>query len=225
MRNYKHYKLYLRNPKERWLDYSLSSLPVLLDKLKKDEAFLNRASLFMPIKNEVFIPYNGLSVTKKYSNIIRLIIEHLECRGIWINHITDNHEVINTVQVYGYPEDLELAMNVLNYYVNGILMVEEYLMKECRRIKLNSRRIGKKQLYNTRTKVSNNIKLYIEELEEVLNDTIPLVSPDRKLKITILFRHIYESKRIDFKGYKNLKGPTLKSATCKPGSIHLNRLV
>lgn len=223
MRNYKHYKLYLIHPKGRWLSTSLEVFPRLMGKLRNDDNFMTRASLANPITYEVMTWWNPHKLTDKYVHIIRAIVKHFECMGLWVYQLGPDGPH-TSIEIWGYPEDVELCTNVINYYVNGCMMVEENLTYEYRRQKLNARRTGKTLEYNTRTLVKLRLELYLLKLNKVISDTPLLNAPDKKLKLKNIFKEILRLRKLDKKGYMGIN-PSIGSYKAPKNQIHIKRLV
>lgn len=224
---YKNYKLYLRNPTKRWLTNSIMTFRHMLERLRNDDDFMNRPSVSKPIQSEILQLRDSKSLKVKYSIIAKLILEHFECRGIWVEVLDpETTDTYVTIEVFGYEEDLELCMNVLDYFINGCMMVQDNLQTEYRRLKINARRAGKIETYNARTIAMDFVSRFLKDLEILLSHTEPMIiSPDRELKMELIFHYIDLRKKINLKKYRNLTRSTLYSSTAKIGSRDLNRLL
>lgn len=223
MRNYKHNKLYLRNPKGRWLDTSPEVFPRLLDKLRQDDSYMNRATFVNNIGFEIMTWWNPNKFNDKYVPIVSAIVKHFDCMGLWVKQLGPDGPH-TSIEIWGYPEDIELCVNVLNYYVNGCMMVEDNLTFEYRRQKLNARRIGKVKDYNTRTLVRSTLDSYLLKVLKVINTTKPLNVPDRKAKLKNIFKEILRLRKLDKKSYIG-ENPGVASYRAPSNSIHIKRLV
>lgn len=220
------YKLYLRDPNRRWLYNMKHNFTSLLEKLKNDQEFIHRPSLANPIESEKFMTHNWKSIPVKYTNLIKLILTHFECRGIWAEDMVFD-QIYTTVEVFGYPEDLELCMNVINYYVQGIQHAQVNIQTEQRRLKINARRSKKQTVSpkNARTFANDFVIKHLKDLERFISKHPLLNSFDRKTKMDNIFKHINQHKKIDLKHYKKLSKATIYSSTARIGSRHINRLV
>lgn len=220
-------RLYFRNPDQRWLGKLSINWVKEITRIK-DSDYMNRAWLSEGINHIDYNPEDSKSVPMKYIIIIKMILEHTECRAIWVQKISlIDSEPYVTFTIYGYGKDPEIASDLIHYFVEGIRLAESNVQKEKRRLNRNNRRrknfTGKFE--NARTYTDRIIKAKIKEFEKFIIEYPVKVSPDKELKMGNIFKYINLVKKIDLKKYKNLSQSTIYSSTARIDKRHINRLI
>lgn len=179
------------------------------------------------IENKVFTLDSYDNITGKQTLLIKVILEHYNVFGIWRElTIPDTVETIIGLDIFGFPEELKFAHNMIHFLLNGFDRYYYIHVQELRRKKLNRRAIGKKlpMEMDARKRTNQNIKVKVDKLIDIINSSTYCNLSRYKRKL--ILEHILEYEKLDRRAYgKPTSDITVKLVKSRKGLIQLNRII
>jgi len=215
-----------------WMQNSVKVMIRTMDNLSKDSSFIRRKCLAEEVQHKVYIPISGESIDQKYAILIRLITNIFEVKAIWIKYITDKGNVITTIRIYGYEEDIKSSERVISYLHYGLEVNRSRIMKQLRDRNLRDRRKARKagkeipEPIHARTQ-SNRI---VDRIIGILISTlgcydISCRSMEAGAKLGNIHKRILEREKLNYKYKTNSINQSIMAAYSRQGRIQLNRIL
>lgn len=222
-------KLYIKqHTSDKWLENSSKVLQNFLDKLEKNYR-CEILEVNPDVYSKLLVKDNFTDINKKYANLISLVLDKLNVVGIWKNTLIPNTiEPVISLKIYGSQFNVNIAHNILSYIINGLDKYYEIHVRDLKK-KKHVRKVMRKKLpgdMDVRKRTNQNIKNKLEQLEYIIGGIFPFSNSKEKTKyINYVVRILEVSEKVDYKSYRGMKNPSIRSMYARKGRIYINRLV
>lgn len=210
---------------DKWLEKCHKSLDVYLQKV------MNLEIVDENYVRDTFQVVNGSNINPKYCILISNLFQALGVIGVWKKDFYPGSiDPITSLKIYGKAQKVKMAKNCLHYLIDGMENYFEVHVQVLRK-KRHSRRTRRIKLIHevdARKRTNQNImnKLMVIEYNLFCFNKLACgkLRLDSQEKLAII-QIIRELETIDYRNYRGMKKPSVKSMYSRKNTIQLNRLV
>lgn len=217
---------------EKWLEKCDKKLLHFIDQLETKNYFNEGYNLHYVTENLTHRDFKKRDlgdIKAKHTHLIQKILKLTSTVGIYKSvMIKGTIEPVISLRIYGYYRDVEVAMNLVKYFLDGTDLYYLQHVKELNRKRDSRRRRGVKlrQEMDARKRTNQNIKHKYETLVNILQQAIDKHhSVMREGKISLAIDKISNEEKIDYKQFRGMKTKSIRSMYARRGKVILNRLV
>lgn len=234
MAGYHYHKRYLiyinRTTNPSYIYHTLISESLSKLHKKIPPSFHNREYQDEKIKGIIFIPDNMKSIDIRYYNLIKNISLYFDCISIWRRHLEyPLINPINTFEIYGYHNDVSLAIHYLSCIINSFNHIKDKRQEEYRVKKNRTRNSSTRVFRKTKNARTKAISFMEPRIELITKTWAKLLKKNKRRYENISFNKrntlinlLENSLNLDYRNYKNRH---YTHAYSRKGKFQKNRII